>query len=101
MLTLTAAFKAISSRVNRAVFGEPEVDTTNTSQDDVALLTAPKKVPYTNPLLFAIPAMCDLGGTTLMNVGLFYTDASVYQMLRGILVVFNGILAVIFLKQRL
>ncbi|KAL9644105.1 hypothetical protein ABK040_005571 [Willaertia magna] len=32
--------------------------------------------------------------------GLFYTDASVYQMLRGILVVFTGILAVIFLKQR-
>ena len=56
---------------------------------------------YINPLIFWIPAICDLGGTTLLNVGLFYTAASVYQMLRGTLVVFNGIFSVIFLKHRL
>jgi drug/metabolite transporter (DMT)-like permease len=104
LFTLTAFFKAISTRIKRLINGEetPQ-DTANTSEEDVALLRAEenKNTRYTNPLLFAIPAMCDLGGTTLMNVGLFYTDASVYQMLRGILVVFNGILAVVFLKQKL
>ncbi|EFC46438.1 predicted protein [Naegleria gruberi] len=61
----------------------------------------PKPKPFTNPLIFWIPACCDLGGSTLLNFGLFYTDASVYQMLRGILVVFTGLFSVIFLKARL
>jgi len=60
----------------------------------------PKK-PQLNPLILWIPALCDLGGTTLLNVGLFLTYASVYQMLRGIVVVFNGLFSMIFLKQRL
>lgn len=62
---------------------------------------AKKKKPKLNPLILWIPACCDLGGTTLLNVGLFLTYASVYQMLRGIVVVFNGLLSMIFLKQRL
>jgi len=62
---------------------------------------AKQKKPKLNPLVLWIPACCDLGGTTLLNVGLFLTYASVYQMLRGIVVVFNGLLAFIFLKQRL
>lgn len=36
-----------------------------------------------------------------MNVGLLLTYASVYQMLRGSLVVFAGIMSVIFLKKKL
>lgn len=39
---------------------------------------------------FAIPTLCDALTTTLMNVGLYYTSASVYQMLRGSLVFFAG-----------
>jgi drug/metabolite transporter (DMT)-like permease len=68
-------------------------------QVDDSVPTQNKK--YINPLLFWIPACCDLGGTTLLNVGLFLTNASVYQMLRGSLVVFTGILSVIFLKAKL
>lgn len=60
-----------------------------------------EQASYINPLIFWIPACCDLGGTTLLNIGLFYTSASVYQMLRGTLVVFNGIFSVLFLKHRL
>ncbi|CAG8492233.1 9520_t:CDS:2 [Paraglomus brasilianum] len=51
--------------------------------------------------LFWIPTLCDICGTTLMNVGLIYTSASVYQMLRGAVVLFTGSFSVIFLKRRL
>ncbi|EPQ58425.1 hypothetical protein GLOTRDRAFT_110196 [Gloeophyllum trabeum ATCC 11539] len=52
-------------------------------------------------LLFWLPAACDLTGTTLMNVGLLYTPVSIYQMTRGALVLFVGVLSVIFLRRRL
>jgi len=52
-------------------------------------------------LLLWIPAACDLTGTTLMNVGLLYTPVSIYQMTRGALVLFVGMLSVIFLRRRL
>ncbi|KAG9303144.1 hypothetical protein G9A89_005102 [Geosiphon pyriformis] len=51
--------------------------------------------------LFWLPTMCDILGTTLMNVGLIYTSASVYQMLRGAVVLFTGIFSVVFLKRTL
>ncbi|CAI2162448.1 12243_t:CDS:2 [Funneliformis geosporum] len=52
--------------------------------------------------LFGLPTLCDICGTTvrvktffyvkdLMNVGLIYTSASVYQMLRGAVVLFTGV----------
>jgi drug/metabolite transporter (DMT)-like permease len=59
-----------------------------------------KKSKKANPLFFIIPALCDLLGTSLLNLGLIYTYASVYQMLRGMLVVFNALLATIFLKKK-
>ncbi|PVF97822.1 hypothetical protein CPB86DRAFT_406545 [Serendipita vermifera] len=51
--------------------------------------------------LFWLPALCDLTATTLMNIGLLYTPVSIYQMTRGALVLFVGILSVLFLKRRL
>ncbi|KAL0476996.1 hypothetical protein AKO1_006358 [Acrasis kona] len=126
LLTTTALFKSCSAAIqSKFVKKVPETEvldvvTTTTYVGDAAVSettvhktdermslllkeqeTKEKQARYTNPLLFAIPSVCDLLGTTLMNVGLFYTDASVYQMLRGILVVFNAILAIIFLKQKL
>eukprot|EP00818_Percolomonas_sp_WS_P006465 CAMPEP_0117450268 /NCGR_PEP_ID=MMETSP0759-20121206/8378_1 /TAXON_ID=63605 /ORGANISM="Percolomonas cosmopolitus, Strain WS" /LENGTH=378 /DNA_ID=CAMNT_0005242779 /DNA_START=136 /DNA_END=1272 /DNA_ORIENTATION=- len=71
-------------------------------KDIVEEQTAKKPVQeHANPLVFWIPAICDLSGTTLLNIGLFFTYASVYQMLRGSVVIFNAIFACIFLKQRL
>lgn len=52
-------------------------------------------------LLLALPACCDIAGTTLMNVGLLFVVASIYQMTRGALVLFVGLFSVIFLKRRL
>ena len=36
-----------------------------------------------------------------MNVGLLYAPVSIYQMTRGALVLFVGVLSVIFLRRRL
>jgi drug/metabolite transporter (DMT)-like permease len=52
-------------------------------------------------LLLALPACCDIAGTTLMNVGLLFVAASIYQMTRGALVLFVGLFSVIFLKRHM
>jgi hypothetical protein len=49
----------------------------------------------------ALPACCDIAGTTLMNVGLLFVAASIYQMTRGALVLFVGLFSVLFLKRHL
>ena len=52
-------------------------------------------------LLLALPSTCDILGTTLVNVGLIMVPASIYQMVRGFLVVFVGLFSVVFLKRKL
>lgn len=52
-------------------------------------------------LLLAAPACCDIAGTTLMNVGLLFVVASIYQMTRGALVLFVGLFSVLFLRRKL
>lgn len=51
--------------------------------------------------LLALPAICDILGTTLMNAGLLLVAASIYQMTRGALVLFVGLFSVIFLRRQL
>lgn len=51
--------------------------------------------------LLALPAICDILGTTLMNAGLLFVAASIYQMTRGALVLFVGLFSVIFLRRHL
>ena len=79
------------------------------SEDSAAPVSNPLKlseggrVPLTGSriLLLALPACCDIAGTTLMNVGLLFVAASIYQMTRGALVLFVGLFSVLFLKRRL
>jgi len=52
-------------------------------------------------ILLALPACCDIAGTTLMNVGLLFVAASIYQMTRGALVLFVGLFSVLFLRRKL
>ncbi|KAF9085137.1 hypothetical protein BGX29_002151 [Mortierella sp. GBA35] len=66
-----------------------------------APLKKKKKLEGALVLLLWLPTLCDMTASTLMNVGLIYCAASVYQMLRGALVIFTGILSVIFLGRRL
>ena len=52
-------------------------------------------------LLLALPAICDICGTTLMNAGLLMVAASIFQMTRGALVLFVGLFSVLFLGRKL
>eukprot|EP00494_Astrolonche_serrata_P026108 UN26369 len=51
--------------------------------------------------LIGIPAFFDLVATTLSGIGLLWVDASVYQMLRGSLMIFSAILSIVFLGRKL
>jgi drug/metabolite transporter (DMT)-like permease len=53
--------------------------------------------PY---FMIAIPACCDLVATGIMNIGLLYLKASVWQMLRGAMVVFSSLLHAFALKRK-
>lgn len=50
---------------------------------------------------FALPTVCDAGATTLLNLGLYYTYASAFQMLRGTMVIFAGIMTMVILRRPL
>ncbi|KAI8916293.1 hypothetical protein EDD86DRAFT_186000 [Gorgonomyces haynaldii] len=50
-------------------------------------------------LYFVLPTLCDIIATTLMNVGLIFISASIYQMLRGAVVLFTGTFSFFFLKR--
>ncbi|XP_068136219.1 solute carrier family 35 member F6 [Hyperolius riggenbachi] len=54
-----------------------------------------------NSLLFLPPALCDMAGTSIMYVALNMTSASSFQMLRGAVIIFTGLLSVAFLGRKL
>lgn len=51
--------------------------------------------------VWALPASCDACATTSMYVGLTLTHASDFQMLRGSVVIFTGLLSKYWLKRKL
>jgi drug/metabolite transporter (DMT)-like permease len=59
-----------------------------------------KQLTNINPLWIAIPASCDFCGSTLMFVALTMTPASVYQMMRGIIVVITALMSICFLGRK-
>jgi drug/metabolite transporter (DMT)-like permease len=61
------------------------------------------RIPLTGMRVFLLllPAVCDIAATTLMNVGLLFVAASIYQMTRGALVLFVGLFSVLFLRRHL
>jgi drug/metabolite transporter (DMT)-like permease len=71
----------------------------NNSARESLLETAPQQ--DWSPWIFLPPAMCDMTATSLMYVGLNLTYASTYQMLRGSVVIFTGLMSMFFLKRRL
>ena len=52
-----------------------------------------------NVFLLAIPACFDVCASTLMFVALTLITASVYQMMRGLIVLFATLMSIIFLKR--
>jgi len=65
---------------------------------------APKEVgglkTSINPVLLLIPASCDVGASTCMFIGLTQCDASVYQMLRAMLIPVVATFSIVFLKNK-
>jgi drug/metabolite transporter (DMT)-like permease len=53
-----------------------------------------------NPVILAIPAACDFTGSTLMNFALILCPASIYQMMRGFVVIVVAVMSVVFLKRK-
>eukprot|EP00727_Mastigamoeba_balamuthi_P013740 m51a1_g899 hypothetical protein (451) ;mRNA; f:42173-43989 len=52
-------------------------------------------------LVVGVPAMCDVVGTYLMNVGFLWITTSVWQMLRGSVIVFTAVLKVTYRHKRI
>ncbi len=69
----------------------------------VATPPAPKKFSFFSKqaLVFAVPAAFDVCGTGFGGVGLLFIQPSVWQMMRGSLLLFTAILSIVFLKKRL
>ena len=63
--------------------------------------TAYSNVTLGSSLYCLLPACCDLGGTTVSGIGLLFTSASVFQMLRGSIIFFTAIFSVLFLNRKL
>lgn len=53
-----------------------------------------------NPLLFILPALCDMCATSTVYFGLNFTYASSFQMLRGSVIIFTTLMSIIFLRRR-
>jgi len=64
---------------------------------------APKKemAHWKQYVIVCTPALCDMCATAMMNVGLLWIPASVWQMLRGSMVIFSAVFSKFFLKREL
>lgn len=73
-------------------------------QDQESIVSEPendKSKPSHLKMYFVVaaPACCDLLATSLMNIGLLSINASVWQMLRGSMVLFSSIFCAFILKR--
>lgn len=57
--------------------------------------------PSPSVWIISIPTLFDLFATACGTTGLLYTTVSVYQMLRGAMLVWTALLSIIFLRRRL
>ncbi|RDA89522.1 hypothetical protein CP533_5997 [Ophiocordyceps camponoti-saundersi (nom. inval.)] len=107
---LTTLYRKIVSKRSPAGRGYQAVNTDdgieathNDGDDSVTKLDAnsPSVLRGGRVVLLALPAICDICGTTLMNAGLLFVAASIYQMTRGALVLFVALFSVLFLRRHL
>jgi len=67
--------------------------------DNKKLVKADRENPY--HYIFAIPTCCDLTASTLGNIALLWIPASIWQMMRGAIIIFGAILSFFVLKKKL
>ncbi|GAA5932853.1 uncharacterized protein JCM15063_002224 [Sporobolomyces koalae] len=71
------------------------------SAEEVEPRTSESKMSWKEAAMFWGPSCCDIAGTTAMNAGLILVPVSVFQMLRGALVLWVGVFSVLFLNRKL
>ena len=54
-----------------------------------------------NPLIWVVPAVCDMSVTALLYIALTWTHVASFQMLRGSVIIFTGLISVAFLGTKL
>ncbi|XP_072032617.1 solute carrier family 35 member F6-like [Amphiura filiformis] len=90
----------IYRRNEREAFRQ-QLQQTQIQADSSVPQTSTLKQPRIFQWIIAVPTVCDLFGTTLAGIGLLYVTASVWQMLRGSIIIFTGLLSKFFLKRKL
>ena len=63
--------------------------------------STPLESPNSTPLVWIIPAVCDLLASSMVYIGLQLTSASSFQMIRGSVIFFTGVLARLILNTKL
>ncbi|KAG6150893.1 hypothetical protein E4U35_004188 [Claviceps purpurea] len=106
IIALMAAYRRLTSRTSPSEPGYHAVATTDVVDDEDSNLPkfgvdGSSVLRGYRVMLLALPAICDICGTTLMNVGLLLVAASIFQMTRGALVLFVGVFSVVFLGRHL
>ncbi|KAG6042015.1 hypothetical protein E4U41_007111 [Claviceps citrina] len=106
VIALMAVYRRLASRSSPTERGYHAVGVTDVLDDEDSNLPKADVDRHSvlrgcRVMLLALPAICDICGTTLMNVGLLLVAASIYQMTRGALVLFVGVFSVVFLRRRL
>lgn len=75
--------------------------------DSMALIQSEQERPKTGlygrlgKFVFCIPSVFDMTGSTLMFIGLALTGASIYQMVRGFIIVVVALYSILILKRTL
>ncbi|KAG6173131.1 hypothetical protein E4U48_000927 [Claviceps purpurea] len=106
VIALMAGYRRLTSRTSPSEPGYHAVATTDVVDDEDSNLPkfgvdGSSVLRGYRVMLLALPAICDICGTTLMNVGLLLVAASIFQMTRGALVLFVGVFSVVFLGRHL
>ena len=76
-------------------------ETVGADSTSLLLSEADQKAGKSNLYVTALPAVCDILSTTLLNIGLLFVVPSIYQMTRGSVVFFSAVFSVWFLKRRI
>ncbi|KND92845.1 Uncharacterized protein C12G12.12 [Tolypocladium ophioglossoides CBS 100239] len=103
---LMSLYRRFAARPSPAERGYQAVRTDDAAENELdgqpkPDANAPSVLRGFRVVLLALPAICDICGTTLMNAGLLLVAASIYQMTRGALVLFVGLFSVLFLRRHL
>lgn len=59
------------------------------------------RVTARDSLVCFLPCCCDVLGTTFSGIGLLWVDASVFQMMRGSIILWTGAFSMVFLKKKM